>query len=470
MKRSKFSLSRYGLLTCDMGELVPVNLIEVLPGDSIQQFTSALLRVSPVLAPVMHPISVRFHHWYVPTRTLWSGWEDFITGGQDGVGGSSGTYPTIDPGGSGFAAGALADYLGVPPGVADLEVCALPFRAYNKIYNEFYRDQDLVSEVSEDSVAVQKVAWEKDYFTAARPWLTRGNDVTLPTGTTAPVYSLGATTGSQVDNDGSASVQLHQVGGTVGNSGIYADLSAATAININDFREAFALQRYQEARARYGARFTEYLRYLGIRSSDARLQRPQYLGGGKSTISFSEVLQTGVDSTDAGVGTLRGHGIAAMRTRRYRRFFEEHGYVMTLMSVRPKTLYTESLHRMWNRATKEDYWQKELESIGQQEVYRREVYAQSDANGGDTVFGYQDCYDEYRRAQSTVHADFRSTLDHWHLARQLGAAPTLNESFITCSPSKRIHAEQSNDSLWVMVNNSVQARRLVKKVGTSHVY
>lgn len=239
-----------------------------------------------------------------------------------------------------------------------------------------------------------------------------------------------------------------------------ADLTNASAVNVNDVRRAFALQRYQEARAQYGSRFVEYLRYLGIRPSDARLQRPEYLGGGKQTISFSEVLRTGSEST-APIGELAGHGIAAMRSRRYRRFFEEHGHVITLMSVRPRTMYQDGLHKMWSRRTKEDYWQKELELIGQEEVANREIYLAGPAPAA--TFGYNDRYYSYRHLPSGVSGEFRDVLNYWHLGRQFAAAPALNASFVECDPTKRVHAEQTMNSLWVMVNHSIQARRMVTR-------
>lgn len=493
MKRSKHSLSHYKLATFDMGELIPVGMIEALPGDSIRMSTSALLRVSPLMSPVMHPVNVRLHHWFVPYRLVWDGWEDFITGGNDGLGGSSGDFPFIDSG-AGFAAGSLADYFGIPPSVANLEVSALPFRAYQKIFNEFYRDQDLVTaatistasgEDTTTTLTVQKCAWEKDYFTSARPWTTRGADVVLPLGTSADVvfpstvevgasalntaatgagtsrgnltdHSSGFLTASGAVSDNS---QLYVRQTLTLPSDAYADLSTATGVAINDVRRAFALQRYQEARALYGARYTEYLRYLGVRSSDARLQRPEYLGGGKQTISFSEVLQT-AEGTDA-VGTMRGHGIGALRSRRFVRFFEEHGVVITLASVRPRTMYNDGVHRSWLRRTKEDFWQRELEHIGQQDIQNQEIYAAAATPTG--TFGYQNRYAEYRHMPSSVSGDFRSTLNDWHMARIFGSEPTLNGAFVTCDPTKRIHAVQTNDVLWCLFNHSIQARRLVSK-------
>lgn len=470
MKRNKHSLSHYKLLTCDMGELVPVGVFEVLPGDSVQQATSALIRVSPLVAPVMHPVVVRFHSWFVPYRILWDGWEDFITGGADGEGGDADGFPILVAGGGGFGSGGLLDYLGVPPTIAGLEVSALPVRAYNKVWNEFYRDQDLQTELAMPTdgdtdttspIDVQKVNWEKDYFTAARPWTQKGPDVTLPIGTFAPVKGGPAVSaGNYNDISVSAAKWVYAGLGTVADAYLYADLNSATGVNINTVREAFAVQRYQEARARYGSRYVEYLRYLGVRSSDGRLQRPEYLGGGKQTISFSEIVQTGPDSSDEGVADLKGHGIAALRSRRYRRFFEEHGVVLTLMSVRPRSMYVNGYARMWSRRIKEDFWQKELEHIGQQEIYRREIYSDGSA-GDDDVFGYTDRYAEYRHIQSSIAADMRNTLAHWHMARILGSAPTLNSSFIECEPSKRVHAVQTDDVLWVMCSHSIQARRMV---------
>lgn len=500
MKRSKHSLSNYKLLSLDMGELVPIGLTEVLPGDTIQHNTNALVRCSPLLSPVMHPVDVRIHHWFVPNRIVWDDWEDFITGGPDGN--DTTVYPTITiGGGSGAAIGSLADYLGVPTGVNNIEVSALPFRAYGLIWNEFYRDQDLQTEVAistasgadaTTSTALQNCGWEKDYFTSARPWEQKGPAVTIPLGTTAPVVSdntnpnfshpdlttwvnqglnkrSGSASGSENDLNipgaGGGSSATSPVFGN--NTGLETDLSTASAVTVNVLREALALQRYEEARARYGSRYVEYLRYLGVRSSDARLQRPEYLGGGRQTLQFSEVLQT-AEGTDP-VGEMRGHGISAMRTNRYRKFFEEHGYVITVMSVRPKTIYAQGLARHWNRRTKEDFWQAEFQHIGQQEVLNKEVYA-AHASPDDT-FGFQDRYDEYRRTESTIAGEFRdTTLNFWHMARIFGSSPALNADFVECVPTERTFAVPSQDVLYVMAKHSIQARRLVAKIGKSYIF
>lgn len=488
MRRTKHSLSHYVLSTFDMGQLVPVGHFEVLPGDSVRMSTSCLLRLSPLMAPVMHPVTVRIHHWFVPYRIMWDEWEDFITGGPDGTGASgfppntqlAALVPPTQP------APTLSDKFGLPQVASTTSVSTFPFIAYNRIWNEFYRDQDLQAEVADTNAGVLNVAWEKDYFTAARPWTQKGPDVTLPIGGTAPIvpagtgvpkFSDGVTATALRGQSGANTVHLAAGNAPASNSlawnapELEANLAGATAATVNDVRLAFALQRYQEARAQYGSRYTEYLRYLGIRSSDARLQRPEYLGGGRATISFSEVLKTGEGDTpveDSPIGEMRGHGLSALRSRRWVRFFEEHGVVISVASIRPRTMYMDGIPRAWGKFTKEDYWQRELEQIGQQEVLNREVYASAASPTG--VFGYQDRYSEYRHLQSYVTGDFRSNMLDWHLARGFAAEPALNASFIECNPSKRIHAVQSEDVIWGMFSHSIQARRLVGRKTIGRIF
>lgn len=505
-KRSKFSLSHYRLFSGRMGMMMPIGITECLPGDTFQQATSVFLRCSPLVTPVMHPVHVTVHHWFIPTRLLWDKWEDFITGGPDGMDAS--IMPTIKaPAEGGFAVGSLADYMAVPSGIPNLEVCALPFRAYALLYNECYRDQDLEDPLplsfesgvdTTTNTVLQRCDWARDYFTTARPWPQKGPQVTVPVdgvgGTkvlirpdygssdrASPTFWVDGVPTSQpltiTNGSGLRNVQFYGSGSQSGQDSLYwsdpklvgeteSTGGSVGSININSLREAFALQRFEEHRALYGSRYVEYLRYLGVKSSDARLQRPEYLGGSRQTIQFSEVLQTAPGGDDP-VGALKGHGIGAMRTNRYRRFFEEHGYVLTVMMVRPISVYMQGLSRMWNRRVKEDYYQRELQHIGQQEVLTKELYA-GNAEGptaDDVVFGYQNRYDEYRWHESYVSGEFRNILNSWHMARDFANAPVLNADFINAVPTTRIFAAQQNDTLYCMANHSIQARRLMSKYG-----
>lgn len=487
MKRSKFNLSHYQLHTADMGNLIPVGLTEVLPGDTIQHATSSLVRAMPLATPPMHNVNYRVHHWFVPHRIIWDDWEDFITGGPDNDNNSA--FPTIAL--SNVAEKSLADNLGVPATFTG-SVSALPFRAMALIWNENYRDQDLQQKLGlslssgvdvTTSTVQQNVCWEKDYFTESRPWEQKGPAITMPLGTTAPIVPTGPLAMNWTGSAGNRNVQA-MPGTTFGfagaapaasqnatyASGLAADLSASSSVDVTTVREAFALQRYAEARARYGSRYTEYLAYLGVRSSDARLQRPEYLGGGRQSLQFSEVLQTGSTTVDGnGVGQLYGHGIAGMRTNRYRRYFEEHGYIVSVAYALPRTIYPQGLFRHWNRRVKEDFWQKELQHIGQQAILMKEIYALG-ANPDDT-FSYGSRYGEYRRAESQVHGEFRTSLADWHFARLLAAQPTLNASFVSADPAKRpFQAQGTNSTLLIASHHQMVARRMVSGSDASFVF
>lgn len=498
-----------------MGALIPCGLTEVLPGDTFQQATSALIRTTPLASPVMHPTHAKIHHWFVPHRLVWDDWEKFITGGEDGMDAS--VFPTISTTTPGWTIGSLADYLGLPTerptSAISWTASALPFRGYALIFNEWYRDQDLQTKLAiskasgpdtTTSTVLQNVAWEKDYFTTARPWTQKGPEITVPLGLRAPVKGIGkdtevyaqgpdqvwqAGTNGQVTFTNAANIdpslannriRIEQGLSPDGNDivpNIYADLQEATGATINELRLAFALQRYEENRARHGSRYTEYLALLGIRSSDARLQRPEYLGGGKQTIQYSEVLQTSptTDGDDEiGVGNLKGHGIGALRSNRYRRYFEEHGYVFSFISVKPTTMYMNNIQRHWNRRTKEDFFQKELQHIGQQELLNKELYVPTNVAEGylNEVWGYNDRYDEYRRCESSIHGEFRTTLDYWHMARKFSSTsttPPLNGTFVKSDPTERVFAEEISHTMQMMVNHSIQARRIVASSGTSFI-
>lgn len=461
-----------------MGQLLPFGLVEALPNDTFQHSATVFMRFSPMAAPVMHPVTVRLHHFFVPHRLTWpksenGGFEEFITSGPEGT--NAATIPTITI--PNVAVGSLADYMGLPTGGA-FTGSELPFRAFNQIFNEFYRDEDLVPERAMNDVTIPNIAWEKDYFTTARPWPQKGPAVTIPLGDSAPVksdanaladlaYTDGADTLRKLDSAASL-LRGSAAAGAAGNE-LYADLASATAVDVTQFREAFALQRYAEARARYGSRFVEYLRYLGARPQDSRLQRPELLAGGKTRVNISEVLQTANEPTQArfGVGDLYGHGVAAVRSNAYRRNFPEPGYVISCLSVRPAAMYLNGAHRTWLRRTREEFWQKELEHIGQQEVWDGEVFHTPGGEYG--IFGYQDRYSEYRSVPSGVSGEFRTTLDYWHLGRDFASAPALNQSFVECDPSKRIFNVQNEDTLWCATQHSLVARRLVSRSATPRI-
>lgn len=471
MKRFKAGSGHFNIFACDPGKLIPVSCYEGLPGETIQQSSQALIRVLPQNTPVMHPVQVRVHTWQVPLRVIWPEFEQFITGGPDG------NDATIPPRISAATVekDSPADYLGIKPG-ANRDISELPFRAVAACYNEKYRDQDLMAEIDAEgtnwgikALETPFIAWEKTRETAARPWPQKGPDVTLPLGEKADIAVDGATTESPAKNiglkysDGWGSMQSSAA--NVQNSGnasdpafqMFADLSTATSPNINDWRTAFAVQRWQEARAQYGSRFTEYLRYCGVISSDQRLQLPEYLGGGKQVVSFSEVLSTnenGAGPEQAGV--LRGHGISAIRTRPFRRFIEEHSYILTFLSIRPKLMWMAGQHRMWDRVDKMDWFQKELQYIGQEEIYNREVSVDHSVPGG--VLGYNNRYGSFLKIPSRVSGEMRDTLNTWHMARDIVGDFALNEDFVKCDPTDRVYAQSATPNYVVMFNNSVRRR------------
>lgn len=508
-KRAKFNLSNFHNCTFKMGYLYPVNLTEVLPGDSIQLSTSVFLRLAPMVVPVMHPVYMHLSNFFVPSRILWDGFEDFITGGPDGT--DTSVLPKVTLNVTNSPVGSLADAFGIPvqmlKDTKTFSVNSLPFIAYYMIWNEYFRDQDLNEAIdlstitgAASSLSLLRPSWAKDYFTTARPWPQKGPDVSVPVNLTAagaptitgtvvgngtPRFNF-VDSGQNISNRQNALYASESSGGNVGYNSlsrtnilnwqdpalkVNIDYTSGNpelgSVNINDLREAFALQRFEEHRSMFGSRYEDLLRYLGVRPQDARLQLPEYLGGFSAPVQFSEVLQTSSDVERSGVGDMYGHGIGATKGRRIRRFIPEHGYIMSLLTVRPIPVYSQGLERLWSKENRFDFWQKEYEHIGQQEIRNSEVYADGDTAQDKATFGYQNRYDEYRRGVNIITGEFRTNQDYWTMARIFASRPTLNGDFVTCMPTDRIFQvnEQNSDQCYAMVKNNIITKRLVSKNG-----
>lgn len=572
MKKSKFNLSHPASFTAKMGNLIPFCVLDCLPGDTHRIGARSFIRVQPMLAPLMHQVNFFTQYWFVPYRILWNDWQDFITGGNSGT--EAPTFPTIKitP-----EVSTLADYFGLPTNGKELEVSALPFRAYAEIWNTRYRDEDLQLELpisyesGEDTITskeLKKCSWAKDYFTTSRPFTQRGAQISVPVNS----YSVGSTqnysadirlqssslnfsyqqnsamnivlksakiylvksafsdsfnisqntfyvdvnisgsgsfpsgnpdqTDSKVVSAFNGIFRIDFVFGATGGhheskpftynysghfivnlgnfivsdslvssddlllsskpaSIVFKSNVASQSVNIRDLRLAGAIQRYQEKSMEWGNRYEEFIqREFKIRPRDARIQRPEYLGGAKTRLQISEVLQT-AEGTDTGVGTMRGHGVGALSSRRIKFTCPEHGIIIGLFSIRPHSITTQGLNRFWRKFSKFDFFTPELANIGMQEVFQSELYA--DGKNYDTVFGYSNRYDEYRKIPARISGEFRSTLDYWNLARKFENPPVLNSSFIEMNPSTRIFAEQTTDQFLVMLQNDIFSYRPVPK-------
>lgn len=460
-KRSIFNLGHTHLTSCKMGYIVPIMTQECLPGDTWQGDTKLFLRMAPLLAPVMHRLNITISTFYVPVRIIWDDFEDFITGGPNGTDDSVPPTVSITP-----TVGSLADHFGLPLTDNAITVSALPFRAMSLIWNDRYRDQDLQDpvEISTESgpdsttpTDLFRAAWGKDYFTTARPSPQKGPNLVLPIGIEAPVVSnleqitfheagvsYGAYAGNVTEN-GSDFRRFLAMGTNAGpyptpnqpigfgsSTGLKVDLTGATGVDINTLREYLAMQTMAERRSLFGSRYEDLLHYWNLPTQDARLQMPEIISNHNSLVQFSEVLQTSqsLTGTEPGVGAMAGHGVGASRSGRWRYFCYEHGYIMTFLIVRPQAVYTQGIERMWSRQTRFDYWNPEYQHIGQRPVLSKEIYADG-TDADNDIFGYQNQYDEYRRAKNYVSGEFKTTLDYWHMARQFENRPNLNGEFLS---------------------------------------
>lgn len=475
--RSTFDRSHGHKTTFDAGYLIPVYVDEALPGDTFKMNMSAFARMATPIFPLMDNMYIDVHFFAVPHRLVWNNWQKFCGEQVDPGDSTDYTVPVVAaPATTGWTAGRVPDYMGIPVGVADLESNALPLRAYNLIYNEWYRDQNLIDSLTvpvgdgpdpAGTYVLQKRGKRHDYFTSCLPWPQKGDDVEFALGGSAPLSD------STLDIDGKTNGPSFDIGGTTASlrgttdatrtvkwspdpndatsvakwvnpnlevdlSGTTADLSSATSQTVNAIREAFQIQKLLEKDARGGTRYTEIVRYhFGVTSPDARLQRPEYLGGGTRPVTFSPIAQTSSTDATSPQGNLAAMATASMDSIGFVKSFTEHCIIIGIASVRADLTYQQGHDRMWSRSTRYDYYWPSLAHIGEQEVLNKEIYTDGSAND-DLVFGYQERFAEYRYKPSKITGQFRSghatPLDSWHLSQEFSSLPALNQTFIEETP------------------------------------
>lgn len=553
-RRNKFKLGYNSKLSIKPGFLYPFYLEHCYPNDTFNIGNNVLFRLAPMMAPIMQDLDVYTHYFFVPYRLIWDDWKRFITKGVDGN--INVSYPQINgvPV-SVLETGTLADYLRFPDpfltGSTSGDVCngldALPFRAYQLIWNEYYRDQNLekprafgrsysgninysttdeftddsdetadgtISTPISDMFELRMRSWYKDYFTSALPFAQRGEEVELPllgdgslsfkdgsykfldvnlrngrvlggspvTETTHfglgfDVEPFGSGHGAdgykgKITTDEGRSAQVDgMVDMTSFLDRVNVDLSGVSSATINELRRAFAAQEYLESMARGGSRYIEQmLSIFGQRSSDARLQRPQFLGGGRSPIVISDILQTSQSTETSAQASPSGHGVGVQRVNNIHYHCEEHGFIMGIMSVMPKASYFQGMPRQFMFRDPLEFYNPYFAHLGEQEIKSGELYYDyQDGDYNDSLFGYTPRYAEMKTRLDEIHGDFRTNLEFWHMARHFEKRPALNEDFLHnfSSVDRVFNVVNDNvDKFWVHVENFVSAKRLMPKYGT----
>lgn len=507
--RNQFDLGHVVTQSTKFGKLLPFLIQEVVPGDSMEFDINCLVRFQPMLAPTMSDIYGKMELFFVPNRLIWKNWEPFITGGEDGKDTSIAPYIEFPSDGAGVPAKSLFDYMGICTGYKG-KISAFVPRAINLIWNEWYRDQNLqdkraisledgLDTITDTSICYRN--FEKDYYTCAFPFAQKGDPVRLPLGISAPVsikgdgkvlglqttsgnyglvnwpsntiYLGGESTnyGKSISDPVSGTLDLGRKEG-VGitkdstKSGLIgvADLSNATAATVEDIRRSFQIQKFQWLNLKGGSRYVEYIwNYYGVRSSDARVQRPELIASNTFNVQVNEVLQTSQTSGETTpTGTMYGHAISAGSSGKITKSFDEHGIVIGLYSIQPKTQYMQMVERQHTRFSRYDYYNPCFAFLGYQSILNKELYGLS-ANPDD-VFGFQGRYDEMRHRQSYSCGDFRSNLKYWTLTREFKEQPLLNDSFITAkNSSDRIFADTTDDYLLCDFYNDIFAYRPLPK-------
>ncbi len=525
--RSVFDLSHVKRFTCDMGQLIPVYFDECVPGDTRKIGMQCVTRFQPLVAPILDSVDLTVHYFFVPTRLLMDredDWNTFLTGGKDGkdnsvslplwefshFDGTGDSKPQPFSNNSVYGKYSLWDYFGLPLADYNTEtaivrtnnVLSFPQRCYNLVWNEFYRDPNLCDEVSLTNSTLLYRAWKKDYFTSALPWQQRGVAPALPISGVVPVdfgSSFGLSNPNVVLSSGEFGVSSANSGSFLylkpdaptgnANTGIVTSLKGspssasinlenASTFDVSTLRQAFQIQRWLELNARGGVRYTEFLRsHFGIAPKDEVLGRPQYIGGTKSSIVVSEVLQTSRTEESTGsqkgspLGRLAGHGLGATSDYICTFTSKEFGYIIGIASWMPKPSYQQGVNRIFSRKTKFDFYFPEFAHLSEQAVTNGEIFATGTSKDSE-IFGYQGAYNEMRYTPSFNCADMRDTFSYWHLGRIFESAPKLNAGFLTTNSAfdggirKDIFASHNEPGLIVQFANIIKAIRPLPVYGT----